>query len=218
MLQQYDAWLAHVFDHAVDEPAWYFGIDETEFQADAQTVTELITATMLRSGTDLLAYSDGQVAQGLHYMFNNSTSNVVFAILDGNAPFEGKLDALHSIKTLYRDCFTPRCAPVLSHLDELGANPLNGICYMLWDITPLAYWGTRERREEAYAAVLDILSFALNSTNPACVESALHGLGHLDSTMRQQAQQIVQTFLSKPHIQNEQLLRYTQQAFTGYIL
>jgi hypothetical protein len=218
MRDEYERWLKHVFDRPVTDPAWYFDIDETEFQADPQTTTQLITTTMLRSGTDLLAYSDGQVNQGLHYIFNNSCSNVVFAILDGNFPFEQKLDAIRSIKVLYKDCFAPRCAPVLSHIDEPGANPLNGICYMLWDITPLAYWEKRERKEEAYAAVLDVLRFALTSANPACVESALHGLGHKQYLLPRQVEQIVQSFISKPHIQNEDLLQYARNAYQGYVL
>jgi hypothetical protein len=173
---------------------------------------------MLRSGTDLLVYSDGQVNQGLHYIFNNSCPNVVFAILDGNFPFEQKLNAIRSIQALYRDCFTLRCAPVLSHRDEPGANPLNGICYMLWDITPLAYWEERQRKEQAYAAVLDVLRCALSSPNPACVESALHGLGHMHYKIPRQVEQIVQSFLAKPHIQNEDLLQYARNASYGYVL
>jgi hypothetical protein len=98
MTDEYERWLKHVFDRPVDDPAWYVDIDASDFQADAQTITELVTTTMLRSGTDLLAYSDGQVNQGLHYIFNNSCSDVVFAILDGNIPFEQKLDAIRSIK------------------------------------------------------------------------------------------------------------------------
>ena len=218
MRDQYERWQKHVFDRPVYDPAWYFNVDAVDYQADDQTITELITTTMLRSGTDLLAYSDGPVNQGLHYIFNNSCSNVVFAILDGNFPFEQKLDAIRSIQALYRDCFTPRCAPVLSHLDEPGANPLNGICYMLWDITPLAYWEKRERKEEAYAAVLDVLRFALSSPNPACVESALHGLGHMQYKIPRQVEQIVQSFIAKPQIQNEDLLQYASNASHGYVL
>lgn len=218
MLQQYDAWLKHVFDRPVTNPAWYFDMHEPDFQDDSLIITELITITMLRCGTDLLAYSDGQVNQGLQYIFNNSCSNLVFDILDGDFPFEKKMDAIRSIKTLYNDCFEPRWAPVLSHIDEPGANPLNGVCYMLWDITPLSYWEKRERAEEAYAAVFDVFRFALNSSNPACVESALHGLGHLHSTAPRQTEQIVQSFIAKPHIQNDQLLSYAQQAYTGCIL
>jgi hypothetical protein len=218
MIDEYHAWLKHVFDRPVHDPAWYFDIDAPEFQADAKTITELVTRTMLRSGTDLLAYSNGQVNQGLHYIFNNACSNTVFAILDETVPFEQKVAAIRSIKLLYKDCFTPRCAPVLGHLDETGANPLNAICYMLWDVTPLTYWEKRERKDEAYAAILDVLKFALRSTNPACVESALHGLGHMHYKVSRQVEQIVQRFLSKPHIQNEYLLHYAKNAHRGYVL
>jgi hypothetical protein len=218
MTDEYDTWLKHVFDRPVRDPAWYFDIDEPDFKADAQTITELVTRTMLRSGTDLLRYSDSQVNQGLSYIFNNACSDIVFAILDGNVPFEQKMGAIRSIKMLYKNCFTPRCAPVLGHIDEPGANPLNAICYMLWDVTPLTYWEKRERKEDAYAAIFDVLKFALTSTNPACVESALHGLGHMHYKMPRQVEQIIQRFLSKTHIQNEDLSGYARQAYRGYVL
>lgn len=179
MTNQYDIWLKFVFDRTVREPAWYFDSNEPDFVADDETIIELITRTMLRSGSDLARYSNGQVDQGLNYIFNNSCSNIIFSVLDGDVAFEHKLRVIRSIKTLYKECFTPRCAPVLCHIDERGSNPLNDICYMLWDVTPLGYWDKRERKEEAYAAILEVLEFALTSTNAACVESALHGLGHM---------------------------------------
>jgi len=83
---------------------------------------------------------------------------------------------------------------------------------------PLACWEKRERKEEAYAAVLDVLRFALSSPNPACVESALHGLGHMHYKIPRQVEQIVQSFLAKPHIQNEDLLQYARNASYGYVL
>jgi hypothetical protein len=216
-IDQYQPWLEHVFDRPVGVPAWYVDIDAHEFPAEAQVVTDLITRTMRRSGTDLLVYSDAQVNQGLFYIFNPANSNTIFAILDETVPLEQKIAAIRSIKLLYKDCFTPRCAPVLGHLDEPGTNPLNAICYMLWDVTPLTYWEGWNQKDQAYAAVLDVLKFALTSTNRACVESALHGLGHLRYLMPRQVEQIIQRFLSKPHIRNEHLLQYAKDAQKGCV-
>jgi len=93
--------------------------------------------------------------------------------MNESVPVQLRLRAIEAIKTLYQDCFTPRCAPVLGHLNEPGANPLNQVCYMLWDASPLSYWENRPNREVFYGAVVDVLEMALKSPNPARVESAL---------------------------------------------
>jgi hypothetical protein len=73
---------------------------------------------------------------------------------------------------LYKDCFAPTCAPVLGHINELGSNSINEICYMLWDVSPLSWWEEKRspEREIFYNAVIDVLEEALSSNNPACVE------------------------------------------------
>lgn len=157
---RYSEWLTHVFDHEVAEPEWFFDIHAPGFEASDREITELFICTMKNSGRDLLRFSDAQTNQGLNYLFSNSCSNLVFSIMDGAFAIELKLDAIRSIEILYTDCFAIRCSPTLSHLDELVCSPLNHICYMLWDVTPLNYWEGRPERIEAYTAVVDVMEVA----------------------------------------------------------
>jgi len=65
---------------------------------------------------------------------------------------------------------------VLGHLSETRGSPLEYVTYMLWDSSPLSAFASRA---ETRPALLRVLEDALYLPNPACVESALHGVGHL---------------------------------------
>ena len=100
---------------------------------------ELFAHTFEKS-KDLLRFSDAQLSDGFSYMLDNSCSDTVFALMDECVSLEQRKRAIAAIKYVYADCFEQRCSPVLGHLDEPGANALNQICYMLWDVSPLTYW------------------------------------------------------------------------------
>ncbi len=213
----YTRWIAHVFDHPPQDPDWYFHTDVLFPVSDAEFVA-LFMETMQRAGTDLTRFDDVQVNSGLHYIFNNSCSNYVFQLIDADLPKEIKAAALLSIKHLYSDCLAVRCRPVLSHRDEPGATPLNDFCYMLWDVTPLGYWEGRPYQAFFYDTVLDVMEFALSSPNIACIESALHGLGHLHAYVPKQVEQIIDRFLHENQKQQRELLAYAENARSGCIL
>lgn len=214
---RYSEWLTHVFDHEVTDPQWFFDIYAPDFSASDREITELFTHTMQNCGQDLRRFSDAQVDQGLNYIFSNSCSNFVFSILDGDFAFELKLEAIRSIETLYTDCFASRCTPVLSHHNELVCSPLNHMCYMLWDVTPLNYWEGRTRKAEAYAAVVDVLEATLRSNNIACLEGALHGLGHTYSHVPERIGPLVERFVSENSRLPPELLSYARNAAVGYV-
>lgn len=178
MLLRYKEWLKYVFDRPVSPHGWYFDLDVEPFDAPVGELIELVTCTLENSGRDLSVFSNDQVYCGLEYIFNNSCSDTVFALKSDDIPVRMRLAAISSLKTLYRDCFAPRCAPVLCHSSDAGANPLNRVCYMLWDVSPLSYWEESDLKDVFYHAIVDVMADASMSSNPACVESGLHGLGH----------------------------------------
>ena len=179
----------------------------------------LVTHTLENCGTDLARFSDAQVNHGLNYIFDGTCSNVVHALMSDNVSAGLRLQAISGIEILYRDCFGPRCAPVLGHSGEPGDNPLNYICYMLWDVSPLSYWErkTSPDREIFYNAVVDVLEDALTSTNPACVESALHGLGHMLSSHIDRVTQVISAFQRKNAFASPQLESYAKCASVGNV-
>ena len=184
----YERWLKFVFDRPVTKPQWFFQADDDPFDATTDQLVSLIGETLRRSGTDLLPFSDAQVDNGLNYIFFNAGSDVIYSICQKGVALEKRIDAVLSMKILYRDCYAKRCAPVLSHLDEPGSNALNHTCYMLWDASPLRSWKS---------VVLDVMQAALYLPNDACIESALHGLGHRAYKDRPAVSEIIDTFIRK---------------------
>ncbi|NJD24056.1 MAG: hypothetical protein FIB06_01475 [Betaproteobacteria bacterium] len=215
---RYQAWLAHVFDRPPTPSGWYFDVDDPNFPGSAGEIVALTARTLTRCGDDLISFTDVQVAHGLSYLFNNACSDTVFAFIDDDVPATDRLAAISAIRWLYRDCLAVRCAPVLGHCDEAGANPLNGFCYMLWDTTPLAWWEGRPEKDRWYEALADVLEYALTIANPACIESALHGLGHLHPVAPDRVGRAIARFLAAADHLPERLRNYARQAATGCIL
>lgn len=214
---RYQEWLHFVFDRPVTPNGWYFDIEFPDFDAERADLAQLVANTMDNCGRDLASYSDDQVNHGLKFIFNNSFSDVVFSLMDETVPAPLRIHAISSIKNLYKDCFTPRCAYVLGHNDEQGANPLNSICYMLWDVSPLSYWENEPDREVFYQAVVEVLEDALASPNPACVESSLHGLGHILSSYIEPVTKVIAAYQRRNVFVSPQLKEYAARARTGNI-
>lgn len=108
----------------------------------------------------------------------SSSANIIYVLKEPSISAQARTAAIRAIKILYTDCFEKRARPVLSHLDEPGASSINSICYMSRDVTPINTWGNKGDCEY-FELSLEVLEFALHLKNPACKESALHGLGHM---------------------------------------
>lgn len=206
----YEKWLNCIFGSSVKKPTG------SALQVDSTTLVELIYITLLRSGSDLLRFSDKQVNHGLNLIFNNLYSHIVFALKDPTVPSESRAEAIRAIKVLYSDCFEKRVRPTLSHLDERGS-PLNQICYMLWDVTPIGALG-HVAGCEYFPLTLEVLEFALYLRNPACVESALHGLGHVGKGSDQRIHTIIKNWAERSVGIRRELLTYAEYAAKGQIL
>ncbi len=210
----YPSWLEFIFNNdTADAP-----LHSENFDATSEEIIELIRLTCAYSGKDLEGYSNQQIDTGLYHLFS-STDDYVFSFKESELHYTDIVLALQSIRHLYLDLFNDRCAPVLSYLDEQTDNPLNQICYMLWDITPLAYWPDDPNQKHYYAAIATVMEKALYLSNPACIESALHGLGHIQDAAQERVIQIIDTFLKKTGNKiRPELVTYAERARTGYIL
>ncbi len=199
-------WLDYFFDRPETEPAWFFGEEPFEAETDPDAIADLCSHTLLRSGHDLAVYSDQQLKNGLAYIFYNYASDVIFMICRKGVAEEKRVEAVRNMTALYRDCLAPRCAPVLSRLDEPGATPLNAFCYMLWDESPLCQWK---------GVVLDVMEDALYLPNAACVGSALHGLNHHFHQSPSQVAAIIDRLLARARGLRPELRSYALTASRG---
>ena len=217
MHQRYTEWLKYVFDRPATPNGWYFDIEDLEpFEAEPSELAELVAVTFENCGRDLVPYSNEQLRHGLAYIVDNSASDVVFSLMSEHVPTELRVTAIAGLKHLYSQVLEPRCAPVLGHTSEPGDNALNYLCYMLWDISPLSHWERSQERSIFYRSVCDVLEHALKSPNRACVESGLHGLGHIYSSYPDRVEQVIDRYLKDARPQDE-LRQYAMDARRGHV-
>lgn len=69
-----------------------------------------------------------------------------------------------------------------------------------------------------YEAIADVMQRCLELSNPACVESGLHGLGHLAAFQPKIAVPIIDEYLKNGKNRSEALVDYAKSARTGMIL
>jgi hypothetical protein len=213
----YQAFLHHVFDHPEGDEAWFWNIDAPDFDASPATLARLAAMVFRRSGSDLCGFSDRQVNDGLMYLLDSACSDIVFVIRDGDFPLDLKLDLIRSMRRLYADCFAKRCPEVLCHLSERSDSALSYICYMLWDVTPFFYW-PGAGQDEVHAEIVKLLDEVLYLDNQACVESALHGLGHVHSHASEAVEDAIDRFLATRADVPPKLQAYAKAARTGGVL
>jgi hypothetical protein len=128
----------------------------------------------------LTPYSDAQVNRGLYYIISNGASDLFLAFSDPAIRWDLRLRVLASFYDLFSQCLNLRCSPELSAGSWDISNPLNGVCYMWWDVIPLCQYQNKDDPHELDRdlLILDTMRRTLSLDNIACQESALHGLGH----------------------------------------
>jgi hypothetical protein len=217
----FEGWLTYVFDHPVpvdDAKAWYWEFDRDEWHEDPADAIRFMTQAFENAAEVFQPYSDAQLNQGLWFIVSSSCSNHMLALLDASVPWPAQQRCITSIHQLYEQCFAKRCSPHLSHLNEPGANPLNLVCYMWWDIMPIYGHPDDPIWKEMDEDILRVMESTLQLDSIPCRESALHGLGHWQHHYPERVGEIINNFsMSQPELP-EKLQQYMVNAYTGYVL
>ena len=209
----FDEWLDETFGRAVSGE-WYpqfVPSDDWPDPASDHLLVGYLTRLFEHSDEVLRCYSDRQIAAGLWELGPGDAH----CIYHRGIPTEQRERLVGSVATFFRDFFDPRCLPKLSHLDKERTEPLNAICYMWWEVIT---WGWPKHDPDAKrlnAKDLDVMETVLRLPNPACQESALHGLGHM-VRRSSRAQAIIGQFLAKPDVSPD-LEAYARAALSGCI-
>ena len=209
-------WIAHVFDHPVADPAWHWSLDSATWDGSSQDTVTFIADTFERSGDLLSRFTDAQLNQGFWYLLSAGCSEFMFALVEPAVPLASRLRGLRSFVPLFEQVMAVRCSPHLSHLDEQPANPLNGACYMWWDILPIHGKPEEPDRTEFDAEVLRVLPRLLSIPHDACRESALHGVSEWQ-LYYPGAEAIVDEWLARTPDLRPQLASYAQRAKVGMV-
>jgi hypothetical protein len=216
----FEEWLTYVFDHPVEDhkEAWYWDMDRDWWKEDPDDAIRFMIQAFENAAVVFQPYSDAQLNQGLWFIASNSCSNHMFALLDASVAWSAQKRCIYSIHQLYEQCFARRCSPHLSHLDEVGANPLNMVCYMWWDIIPIYGKPNDPVWKEFDRDILQVMESTLHLDSIACRESALHGLGHWQHYYPERVGEIIDRFSMAHRELPEKLEAYMINAYTGYVL
>ena len=212
----YTDWLSHLFDHDETKEDSRFDLSLDYIEFSPEQVVDYIHQMFTHYDRDLVHYSDQQLALGVDYIFNNSCSNYAFYLRDRPVPLDKRINAILSLKVFFEKCYNKRCVPSLGHYSEKG-NALNTPCYMLWDTTPLSYCEGKQDRAAIYEAVTEVMEFSLTLSNKACIESGLHGLGHM-VFYYPKAAKIIQRNMHRFRRVDSRLKDYAKAAQKGCIL
>lgn len=213
----FEDWLEHVFGHEVpfNGQPWYFEPDCDWWDTKASQAVSYVTRLFHQPERLLESFADSQIAQGLWYLLNDVDGGM--RLTDGSVALAIRTEAVRAMTAVFERIFDGRCAEVLSHLDEPGARELNGICYMWWDILPIGAAAKPARPDEVHEACLGTMRGILKLSNPACQESALHGLGHWATAYPEFTQRTIDTYLAaNPNLRSE-LKSYALAARSGCI-
>lgn len=218
----YEEWVAYCFDRKVSDPQWYWTVGE-EGQGDWYQPAPAVLAQYLQrlfthTGDDLAEYTEEQVAQGLYFICSSGSS--YFQIVRRDAVSRAdQVSWVRAICDLYRDLFAKKCSHYYGHLDRgpEPARPLNALCYMFWDLDGIEGAAMFPGEEYLVEPIFEALVCALSQPNPACIESALHGLGHLASAHPDRVKRIISRFIASGNVPSSELGEYAENASTGCV-
>jgi hypothetical protein len=215
----YHDWIDYVFDHAVPfyEQAWYWNADEDWWEPRPDQAIEYLTRLFENPEPLTDQFADSQIAQGLHYLVGESAGSYCRFLNEGSVPVDARVACIAAMQAMFARIFQPRCEPVLSHLDEPGANALNGICYMWWDILAVGAVSKPSRPDPIHEACLSVMRETLKLPNPACQESALHGLGHWTHAYPEFTGAAIDAYVARNPKLRPELKAYAQAARSGCI-
>jgi hypothetical protein len=213
----FEDWVSGIFEHPVREPAWYWDPDVDTCEEDDETNVDYLARLFTDIDFHLRRFDNAQVGQGLNMIVCNCCSNHAYSIVGGRAPWPARQRAIRSIYDVYAKCFARRCAEGLGHLDEACAqNPLNTICYMWWDVFPA--WGDPDDPSESEERdeYIGVMERCLSLNHDACLEGALHGLGHWRILFPERVEAIVDRFL-RARVLRPGLAEYARRARDGAV-
>lgn len=218
----YEQWIAYCFDREVAEPQWYWATGkegEGDWYQPAPSVLVRYLHHLFTHSNELLpVYTEEQIAQGLYFICSSGSSYFQL-VRQAGVPGADQVKWVQSICNLYRDVFVKCCSHFYGHLDSgpEPAKPLNGLCYMFWDLDGIEGAAMFPGEEHLVDPVFEVLACALSQPNPACAESALHGLGHLEFAHSERVRGIIDDFLSSDGQITSELEKYAKNALCGCV-
>lgn len=213
----FEQWIDGIFDHPVSIPEWFFAdLDADTCVEDDETNVDYLARLFIDGDRLLQRFDDAQVNQGLNMIANVSCSDHAFSITHPGASWPARQRAIRAIYDVYSKCFARRCTQALSHLNE-PASPLNYICFMWWDVFPARFDPEDPSREGEADEYIGVMQRCLSIAHHACLEGALHGLGHSQMYYPEKVEPIIDRFLQERTDLRPELVKYALRARDGAV-
>lgn len=203
-----EGWIQHAFDHPDDDPDWHTRPEEGYWDDDGAIKADHIAATFEHPDRYLARFSDQQVETALWFIL---TQGYMTDALAGSVPLDARIRLVRSTTELFRNLFSIRCHGV----DFGGKMPVYRICYMFWEMMPLA--SKAQETDEARLAEekMTVLERILEFDEPMCQYSALHGLGHAQSYQPERVAATIDRYLERHPAPDFELRKYALAARKG---
>lgn len=236
----FDEWLVKVFDHPELPEGWYFDDAEIERGWDGGDDPRAALAYQTRLFEDptilLGRFSRQQIGHGLNYLMFSGVSSHLSAFLVVELPLVDRVRGVRAVGSLFEKLFARLIDPKDTAFYRQGA-PIDGptdmltyCCFMWWDVwIDFAFGLARPDLSDVTAiagecyhpdlvmAGLDAMRQSLATGHDPCIESALHGLGHWQSSEPDAVVAIIDAFLeSRPDLHTK-LYSYAMQAREGVV-
>jgi len=214
----FEHWVEWVFDHPVADPKWYEEENAEFWVSSPAVIIAFITRLLEAAPTHLRGFSDAQADQGLWFLASSIFSEELSHLYSEGVLQSQRQRCISSMYTLFEEYFAVRCSRHLAHINEAGANPLNGACFMWWDF--LAHYTESPGGRiggEMNTQMLATMERILKLNHDACTESALHGLGHWQHFCPAEVAAIIDRYLIDNPDLRQELRTYALRARAGRV-
>lgn len=217
-----EQWVRHIFavsEESVPDPnaddVWF------DFDEHPEIAVAYIGRLFASPVEHTSFYSDKQISRMLWTLINE-IGPYIYELFNEELPLSLRVQVVKNMFTVYERLFAPRCSNSVSGFKERAylnkLNPLNGVCFMWWDIIPLYGKSGDPSREVLDPHCLDVMERTLGLESIACQEGALHGLGHWQRAYPERVVKIIDEYLARETDIDSELREYALAARAGMIL
>ncbi len=207
----FERWIEHAFDHPEDDLRWWKAPKPEYWRGEPRLKAEFIAETFEHADRHLARFSDAQLESGLWHIIGG---NYAIDAVGDDVPLELRLRVVRSTYALFLRLFAVRCPELIFG----GGVPVYGICYMFWELFPLEDRPSDPADAPLCEEKLAVLERILGIDNAMCQYSALHGLGHAQSSVPERTAEIVDRYLARHPEPDFQLRSYALDAREGGVM
>lgn len=163
-------------------------------------------------------YTDDQIGEATWFLFGIA-SGYFQELWSEEVSIGRQIRCMKVVATMYTDLFDRVCCFRGTDPDRRFELPVDSAVYMIWDMDCIEGAVMFPERtphlvDPGFWVLEKVLSKCRTSS---CLQSALHGLGHLQTYHPERVEQIIMGFLNKRHVP-KWIRDYAEQARTGYVL